>query len=124
MISKKKEYNFKLRQIFQSPLRPYAKKKLVMLMIFIILIMFINSLNSLPFNMQKAVEVQKNIPRIYINRIATITLVVVIYLILHTINFQTIGKGIGIFSGFFQITIFSLCIEIFLFLIGIGIFSG
>jgi NADH-ubiquinone oxidoreductase chain 2 len=76
--------------------------------------MFTNSLNHL----------QKNIHGIYINRITILTLVVSILLTFNTLYFQTIGKGIGCFTGLFQVTIPAQLIEIFLLIIGISILSG
>jgi NADH-ubiquinone oxidoreductase chain 2 len=73
--------------------------------------MFTNSLNHL----------QKNIHSIYINRITILTLLISILLSFNTLYFQSIGKGVGLYSGLFQITTQSNAIEIFLLLVGIVI---
>ena len=67
--------------------------------------------NSLAF-------IKKNINSISINRIASITLIYSAILSYNSLYFQSIGKGIGIFNGLFQITISTQIIEILIFSIG------
>ena len=85
-----------------------------MLVLYIITLMFTNSINHL----------QKYIHSIFINRITIITLLFSIFLTFNTLYFQSIGKGISIYSGLFQSTVQSHIIEIFLLLVGISILLG
>ena len=58
---------------------------------------------------------------IHITRITTIVFLFASALSLNSLNLESIGSGIGIYSGLFQVTSISQLIEIFLFLIGGGI---
>jgi NADH-ubiquinone oxidoreductase chain 2 len=58
---------------------------------------------------------------IHVTRITTIVFLFAAALTLNTLNLENIGSGLGVYSGFFQITTISQLIEIFLFLIGGGI---
>jgi len=70
--------------------------------------MFTNSINQL----------QKHIHSIFINRITIITLLVSILFTFNTLYFQSIGKGISIYSGLFQTTVQSHSVEILLLIVG------
>ena len=85
-----------------------------MLAILLIIIMFANSLNHL----------QKNIHSISINRITILTLIVTLLLNFNVLYFQSIGKGISIYNGLFQVTIQSQIIELFVLIIGIAILAA
>ena len=85
-----------------------------MLVLYLFILMFTNSLNHL----------KKNIYSIFINRITILTLLVSILLTFNTLYFQSIGKGIGIYNGLFIITLQSHIIDIFLCLISISILLG
>jgi len=76
--------------------------------------MFTNSINHL----------QKNIHSAFINRITIITLLVSILLTFNTLYFQSIGKGISIYSGLFQTTVQSQIVEILLLIVGVSILLG
>jgi NADH-ubiquinone oxidoreductase chain 2 len=76
--------------------------------------MFTNSINHL----------QKNIHSTFLNRITIITLFISIFYSLNTLYFQSIGKGISIYSGLYQITVQSHIVEILLLLVGIFILLG
>ena len=80
-----------------------------MLVLYIFILMFINSINN----------IQKNIHSTYINRITILTLLLSIIYSYNIIYFQEIGKGISLYSGLFQTTIQSQIVEIIL--IGVGI---
>jgi NADH-ubiquinone oxidoreductase chain 2 len=58
---------------------------------------------------------------IHVIRITSIVFLFAGALTLNTLNIESIGGGIGIYSGFFQVTTISQLIEIFLFMIGGGI---
>jgi len=58
---------------------------------------------------------------IHITRITTIVFLFASALSLNSLNLESIGSGIGIYSGLFQVTSISQLIEIFLFMIGGGI---
>lgn len=79
-----------------------------MLVLYIIILMFTNSINQL----------QKHIHSIFINRITIITLLVSILFTFNTLYFQSIGKGISIYSGLFQTTVQSHSVEILLLIVG------
>jgi hypothetical protein len=85
-----------------------------MLVLYILILMFTNSINHL----------QKHIHSIFINRITIITLLVSILFTFNTLYFQSIGKGISIFSGLFQTTVQSHMVEILLFIVGASILLG
>jgi NADH-ubiquinone oxidoreductase chain 2 len=73
--------------------------------------MFTNSINHL----------QKNIHSTFINRITIITLLISVLFTFNTLNFQSIGKGISIYSGLYQITVQSHIVEMLLLIVGISI---
>jgi NADH-ubiquinone oxidoreductase chain 2 len=58
---------------------------------------------------------------IHVTRTTSIVFLFAGALTLNTLNLESIGSGIGIYSGFFQVTTISQLIEIFLFMIGGGI---
>jgi len=62
-----------------------------------------------------------HISSIHITRITSIVFLFAGALSLNSLNLESIGSGIGIYSGFFQVTTISQLIEIFLFIIGGGI---
>jgi NADH-ubiquinone oxidoreductase chain 2 len=66
----------------------------------------------------------KNINPIYINRITALTLLLSILLNFNILYFQSIGKGVTLYSDLFQITAHSQIVEILLLLIGISILFG
>jgi len=76
--------------------------------------MFTNSINHL----------QKNIHSTYINRITIITLLISILFTFNTLYFQSIGKGISLYSGLYQTTVQSHIVEILLLIVGISILLG
>jgi hypothetical protein len=76
--------------------------------------MFTNSINHL----------KKNIHSTLINRITIITLLISILFTFNTLYFQSIGKGISIYSGLYQITIQSHIIELLLLIVGSSILLG
>jgi len=76
--------------------------------------MFTNSIN----------HIQKNIHSTYVNRITIITLLVSILFTYNSLNFQSIGKGIPLYSGLFQSTVQSHIVEILLLIVGISILSS
>jgi len=82
-----------------------------MLVLYIFILMFTNSINHL----------KKNIHSTYVNRITIITLTLSTLFTLNTLNFQSIGKGISLYSGLFQITVQSHIVEILLLIVGISI---
>nr|YP_009517259.1 NADH dehydrogenase subunit 2 [Tephrocybe rancida]YP_009517276.1 NADH dehydrogenase subunit 2 [Tephrocybe rancida]AYE93165.1 NADH dehydrogenase subunit 2 [Tephrocybe rancida]AYE93166.1 NADH dehydrogenase subunit 2 [Tephrocybe rancida] len=55
---------------------------------------------------------------VYFTRISALILLYAGVLSFNTLNIQSIGSGIGIYSGLFQVTIISQFIEVFLFIIG------
>jgi NADH-ubiquinone oxidoreductase chain 2 len=63
-------------------------------------------------------SINKNLSPIYFTRISAIIFLYAGVLSLNTLYIQSIGSGIGIYSGLFQITQVSILIEIFLLLIG------
>jgi NADH-ubiquinone oxidoreductase chain 2 len=73
--------------------------------------MFTNSINNF----------QKNIHCTYINRITIITLLISILYTYNTLYFQSIGKGISLYNGLYQITVQSQIIEILLLIVGTSI---
>jgi NADH-ubiquinone oxidoreductase chain 2 len=85
-----------------------------MLVLYIIIIMFTNTLNTHI----------KNINPIYINRITALTLLVSIFLNFNILYFQSIGKGVTLYSDLFQITAHSQIVEILLLLVGMSILFG
>jgi hypothetical protein len=62
-----------------------------------------------------------HISSIHITRITSIVFLFAGALSLNSLNLESIGSGIGIYSGLFQVTTISQLIEIFLFMIGGGI---
>jgi NADH-ubiquinone oxidoreductase chain 2 len=62
-----------------------------------------------------------HISSIHVTRITSIVFLFAGALSLNSLNLESIGSGIGIYSGLFQVTTLSQLIEIFLFLIGGGI---
>lgn len=85
-----------------------------MLVISLLILLVSNSLTFL----------KKNIHAIFINRITSIVLLYSALLTFNILNFQAIGKGIGIFNGLFHITIPTQIIEILIFIIGAIILLG
>lgn len=83
-----------------------------MLVIYIFILMFINSINKL---------IIKNIHSTFLNRITILTLLLSILYSYNSLYFQSIGKGISIYSGLFQITVQSQIVEIVLITVGISI---
>src|SRR5690606_37173517 len=69
-------------------------------------------------------SIQKQISSIHFTRISAIILIISGLLSLNTLYIQSIGSGIGIYSGLFQITNISQTIELFLFTIGSIILIG
>jgi NADH-ubiquinone oxidoreductase chain 2 len=65
-----------------------------------------------------------NINPIYINRITALTLLVSILLNFNILYFQSIGKGVTLYSDLFQITAHSQIVEILLLLVGMSILFG
>ena len=61
------------------------------------------------------------ISSIHVTRITSIVFLFAGALSLNSLNLESLGSGVGIYSGFFQITTLSQLIEIFLFIIGGGI---
>ena len=61
--------------------------------------------------------IKKNIHSIFINRITSITLLYSAYLTYNSLYFQSIGKGISLYNGLYQITVQSHIIEILLYLL-------
>jgi hypothetical protein len=82
-----------------------------MLVIYIFILMFINSINNL----------EKKIHSTFINRITILTLLLSILYSYNTLYFQSIGKGISLYSGLFQNTVQSQIVEIVLIAVGISI---
>jgi NADH-ubiquinone oxidoreductase chain 2 len=76
--------------------------------------MFTNSINHL----------QKNIHSTFINRITIIALLISILFSFNTLYFQSIGKGISIYSGLYQITVQSQTVEVLLLVVGVSILLG
>jgi NADH-ubiquinone oxidoreductase chain 2 len=76
--------------------------------------MFTNSINHL----------QKNIHSTFINRITIIALLISILFTFNTLYFQSIGKGISLYSGLYQITVLSQIVEVLLLTIGFSILLG
>ena len=68
--------------------------------------------------------IKKNINSIFLSRITSISLLYSVILTYNGLYFQSIGKGIGIFNGLFQITISTQIIEMLIFLIGAIILLG
>jgi NADH-ubiquinone oxidoreductase chain 2 len=62
-----------------------------------------------------------HISSIHVTRITSIVFLFAGALTLNSLRIESIGSGIGIYSGFFQVTTISQLIEIFLFVIGGGI---
>lgn len=67
---------------------------------------------------------RRNLSSIYITRISAIIFLYAGLLSLNSFNIETIGSGIGIYNGLFQITQVSILLESFLFLIGAFILVG
>jgi NADH-ubiquinone oxidoreductase chain 2 len=63
-------------------------------------------------------SINRNLSSIYLTRISAIIFIYAGVLSLNTLYIQSIGSGIGIYSGLFQITQVSVLIESFLLLIG------
>ena len=85
-----------------------------MLVLYIFILMFTNSINHL----------QKNIHSTFINRITVIALLISIFFTFNTLYFQSIGKGISLYSGLYQITVQSQIVEVLLLIVGIFILLG
>ena len=85
-----------------------------MLVISIFIIMFTNTLN----------KQQKHINLIFINRIIVLSLLLSIFLNLNILDFQSIGKGLSLYSDLFQVTALSQIIEFLLLGIGAVILFG
>lgn len=85
-----------------------------MLVLYLIILMFTNTLNTK----------QTNIHLIFINRVTVIIFFISILLNLNILYFQSIGKGISIYNGLFQVSIQTQIIEIFFLLVGLFIISG
>ena len=85
-----------------------------MLTLYIFILMFTNALNSIRLQETK-------INSIFINRITILTLLISILLNFNILYFNIIGKGIGIFSGLFQITWTASLIELLLLIVCIFI---
>jgi len=83
----------------------------VMLVIYIFILMFTNTINNLG----------KKIHSTFINRITILTLLLSILYSYNTLYFQSIGKGISLYSGLFQNTVQSQIVEIVLIAVGISI---
>ena len=79
-----------------------------MLVISLLILLVSNSLTFL----------KKNINSIFLSRITSISLLYSVILTYNGLYFQSIGKGVGIFNGLFQITISTQIIEMLIFLIG------
>jgi NADH-ubiquinone oxidoreductase chain 2 len=62
-----------------------------------------------------------HISSIHVTRITSIVFLFAGALTLNSFNLENLGSGIGIYSGFFQVTTITQLIEIFLFVIGGGI---
>ena len=63
-------------------------------------------------------SINRNLPSIYFTRISSIIFIYAGVLSLNTLYIQSIGSGIGIYSGLFQVTQASVLIESFLLIIG------
>src|ERR1041384_5393234 len=63
-------------------------------------------------------SIYKNISNTYFIRISAIVYLYAGVLSLNTLNIQSIGSGIGIYSGLFHVTNISVFIEFFLLIIG------
>src|ERR1700742_447238 len=63
-------------------------------------------------------SINRNLPSIYFTRISAIIFIYAGVLSLNTYYIQSIGSGIGIYSGLFQVTQASVLIESFLLIIG------
>jgi NADH-ubiquinone oxidoreductase chain 2 len=79
-------------------------------MIFLSILIFILAM-SLPF-------FKTQITPIFFTRIAALALIYAGALTFNALHIQSIGSGIGIYSGLFQVTYYSLFIETFLYIIG------
>src|SRR3979490_3300159 len=79
-------------------------------MIFLSILIFILAM-SLPF-------FKTQITPIFFTRISALSLIYAGVLTFNALHIQSIGSGIGIYSGFFQVTYFSLFIETFLYVVG------
>ena len=62
-----------------------------------------------------------HISSIHVTRITSIVFLFASALSLNSLNLESIGSGIGLYSGLFQVTTISQLIEIFLFMVGGGI---
>jgi len=69
-------------------------------------------------------SIQKQISSIHFTRISALILLISGLLSLNILYIQSIGSGIGIFSGFYQVSSISQTIEFFLLLIGSLILIG
>lgn len=65
-----------------------------------------------------------NISSVHFTRITSIVFLITGYLIINSLNLQSIGSGLGIYSGLFHITQITQILELFLFLIGGLILMG
>nr|YP_010160565.1 NADH dehydrogenase subunit 2 [Gymnopilus junonius]QRH17751.1 NADH dehydrogenase subunit 2 [Gymnopilus junonius] len=65
-----------------------------------------------------------NISSLHFTRITSIVFLITGYLIINSLNLQSLGSGLGIYSGLFHITQITQLLEIFLFLIGGLILMG
>jgi len=79
-------------------------------MIFISILIIIVAIALPSFN--------KQLSPIIFTRISSIILIYAGALSLNALYIQSIGSGIGIYSGLFHVTIISQLLEVFLFLIG------
>jgi len=85
-----------------------AKRGLVMIFTSILILIVAKALPS----------INRNLSSIYFTRISSIIFLYAGVLSLNTLYIQSIGSGIGIYSGLFQITQVSVLIESFLLIIG------
>jgi NADH-ubiquinone oxidoreductase chain 2 len=65
-----------------------------------------------------------NISSIHFTRITSIVFLITGYLIVNSLNLQSIGSGLGLYSGLFHITQITQILELFLFIIGGLILMG
>jgi NADH-ubiquinone oxidoreductase chain 2 len=77
----------------------------VVITIFILILAY-----SLPF-------IKNTVSSIMFRRICSISFIYAGVLVFNTLNFQSIGTGIGIYSGFFQVNILSNIIALILLII-------
>jgi NADH-ubiquinone oxidoreductase chain 2 len=65
-----------------------------------------------------------NISSVHFTRITSIVFLITGYLIINSLNLESIGSGLGIYSGLFHITQITQILELFLFIIGGLILMG